>query len=61
MNAHNIIQRNLIRLPFLFFAHLCPFSVLNVLTSLYLVDIQPNSKLHPPHQNFLNPLQVTII
>ena len=32
-----------------------PFPGLNVLTSLYLVNIQPNSKLHPPHQNFVNP------
>ena len=27
------------------------------LTSVYLVNIQPNSKFHPPpHQNFLDPL-----
>ena len=26
------------------------------LTSLYLVNIQRNSKFHPPHQNFLDPL-----
>ena len=25
------------------------------LTSLYLVNIQPNSKFHPPYQNFLDP------
>ena len=25
------------------------------LTPLHSVNIQPNSKLHPPHQNFLDP------
>ena len=29
-------------------AYLRPFPGLNVLTFLYLVDIQPNSNLHPP-------------
>ena len=37
-------------------AYLRPFPGLNVLASLQLVIIQPNSKLHPPHQNFLDPL-----
>ena len=37
-------------------AYLLPFPLLNVSASLYLVNIQPNSKLHPPHQNFLDPL-----
>ena len=32
------------------------FSVFLGLTSLCLVNIQPNSKFHPPHQNFLVPL-----
>ena len=37
-------------------AYLGPIPGLNVLASLYLVNIQPNSKLHPlPRQNFLNP------
>ena len=31
------------------------FPGLNLLTSSYLVNIQPNSKLHPLHQNFLDP------
>ena len=40
-------------------ANLRPFPCLNVLTFLYLVDIQPNSNLHPPpHQNFLDPLLI---
>ena len=43
-----------------FKAYLRPFLGLNVLVSLYLVNIQPNSKLHPPpHQNFLDPLLLT--
>ena len=33
--------------------YLRPFTGLNV---LYLVNIQPNLKAHPPHQNFLDPL-----
>ena len=33
-------------------AYLCPFQGLNVLASLYLVNIQPNSKLHSPTQTF---------
>ena len=36
-------------------AYLRPFPGLNLLTSLHLVNIQPNSKWHPhPHQNFLH-------
>ena len=42
-------------------AYLRPFLGLNVLTFLYLVNIQPNSKLHPPHQNFLDPLLAVIL
>ena len=34
---------------------LSPFPGLNVLASLSLVNTQPNLKLHPPHQNFLDP------
>ena len=33
-----------------------PFTFFGGLTSLYLVNIQPNSKFHPPYQNFLDPL-----
>ena len=33
-----------------------PFMSFLGLTSLYLVNIQPNSKVHPPYQNFLDPL-----
>ena len=37
-------------------AYLGPFPGLNVLTSLGLVNIQPDSfKITSPHQNFLNP------
>ena len=32
-------------------AYLRSFPGLNVLASLHLVNIQPNSKLHPLHQN----------
>ena len=33
-------------------AYLRSFPGLNVSTSLYLVNIQPNSKLHPPTKSF---------
>ena len=37
-------------------AYLLPCLGLNVLTPLHIVNIQPNSKLLSPYQNFLNPL-----
>ena len=37
-------------------ANLRPFPGLNFLASLYLANIQPNSKLHLPHKNALDPL-----
>ena len=41
-------------------AYLRPFPMSKRLMSLYLVNIQPTSKLHPHHQNFLDPLLVII-